>query len=307
MATYNRCESLRHVLNGLLGQENASDINYEIIVVDNNSTDKTKEIIESFKLGFDEKLEYFFEANQGKSFALNKGIAKSKGDIIAFIDDDVLLDEGWISSVVRSSKEYRWDAMGGRILPRYPAGTPRWIKDNKDLLAGPIALYDYGEDVKRYRGFMAPFAGANMAVKKTLFDEVGLFKTNLGPGRGTFSEDTELFERLKDAHKNLYYCGETLVWHPVDRKRMNLRYIAKWNIVHGRYYTMREMAEKGDDLVVHSKMLCYLIATNIFKVLRLILNIFNRRIFLVYWNGFFCQWGMLVEYWRSFERKRRRF
>ena len=99
ICTYNRSESLEKTLQSLLQQENCNNLNYEVIVIDNNSTDKTKEIVENFNGTTGGKIRYALETNQGLSFARNKGINAAKGKTISFIDDDIVLPNNFINNV----------------------------------------------------------------------------------------------------------------------------------------------------------------------------------------------------------------
>src|SRR3990167_5510795 len=97
--TYNRCESLIKALQSIADQTGIDKADYEIIVVDNNSTDKTKEIVEGFKRAFPGNLIYLFEQRKGKTFALNKGIESTRGEIIAMTDDDCVADRNWLANI----------------------------------------------------------------------------------------------------------------------------------------------------------------------------------------------------------------
>lgn len=304
IATYNRCAILGNVLKDLLAQDGISpdDTDYEIIVVDNNSTDETKRLVESFMNKAGNRLRYFFEPVRGKWHALNRGIRESRGEILAFTDDDVIVDNKWISYIEGSFKKFSIDAMGGRVLPVYPQGTPAWVKDNSELLQGPIVRYDYGEDIKRYDGSMAPFVGANMALRRKLCTGKNLFEDDLGVRTERLGEDTELFRRLRAANKRILYCGKALVWHPVDRERMTLKYIAKWHMEYGRYCAVREITQKGESFLCHGKMFCYLGMDSIRRALGLMFGVFHRRVFLKHWNCFFTNVGMVVEYGVYFRR-----
>ena len=185
IATYNRCQLLPRVLSGLLDQKINGDFDFEVLVVDNNSSDKTRQAVELFMPSFNGKLRYLLEPQKGKAFAVNRAVKEAKGDIFVFTDDDVVLDKDWLFNIVECFKQFDCDGLGGRILPGYPPETPLWIKENADLLLGPIVFYDYGEDVKPYQKPMFEFLGANYAFKKSLFEQYGCLHTHIGPGRGT--------------------------------------------------------------------------------------------------------------------------
>ena len=98
ICTYNRCESLRQILQCLLFQD-FDKFKYEIIVVDNNSTDNTREIVTEMSKSSAVSIKYIFENRQGLCYARNTGIQYARGEIIAFTDDDVLLDKYFLPTI----------------------------------------------------------------------------------------------------------------------------------------------------------------------------------------------------------------
>src|SRR5437763_1555056 len=104
ICTYNRAHFLKDTLESLLLQQINVTFTYEVIVVDNNSVDNTKSVVESFFPKFNAsspRLKYFFESTQGKSNAINKAVKAAKGDIIVFTDDDVTFDPQWLAATVK--------------------------------------------------------------------------------------------------------------------------------------------------------------------------------------------------------------
>jgi glucosyl-dolichyl phosphate glucuronosyltransferase len=299
IATYNRCESLRKTLNSICDQELDNVADYEIIVIDNNSNDDTKTVVESYRAKIKGGLKYVFEGNQGLSYARNKGIENANGEIIAFIDDDVIVEKGWLFNVWKCFKDYHCDGLGGRVLPAYPDKTPIWIKANSKLLNGPIVYHDYGDEVIIYeRNTMFPAVGANMAYRKPCFAEGNMFRRELGAGQGVVGEDTEFFRRMERGGKKLVYCGKALVWHAVDEKRMNLKYIAKWNISAGKYSVRNCNKEEVNEFVFLFSMPRHIIREVIENAIKVGVFVFNRRKLLTYWQLLFTNIGQLIE-WRN--------
>ena len=296
ICTYNRCESLKDTLDSFLKLSKDAIFNYEIIIVDNNSNDRTKVIVGTYKQKFDGILKYIFEPQQGVSYARNRGIIESKGEILVFTDDDVTLDNNWIASIHNCFRTTNCDGLGGRILPQYPNGTPGWIRKHKRVLAGPLPYYDYGTDSKIFavKGMM-PFVGANMAYKKKCFDDAGLFREDLGPGKGTMGDDTEVFLRIQKHGFLLVYCGNALVWHRMEKNRMNLRYIARWWMASGRY-TARVKKEQEEGMVYLFGLPRYIFRELLENLLLLFINYFRKREFLKSWGLFFWDNGLLIEY-----------
>lgn len=112
ICTYNRHESLKDTLNSLITQERDGSFDYEVIVVDNNSNDETKRIVNAYELQANDKLKYLFEPKQGKSYALNRGILESRGEAIAFTDDDAVADRNWVREIWLTFKMFNCDGVG---------------------------------------------------------------------------------------------------------------------------------------------------------------------------------------------------
>src|SRR3989338_3802286 len=146
ICTYNRCGSLKVTLDSILNQDINTDFDYEVIVVNNNSKDKTKEVIESYMSKFGNKLKNCFEVNQGRSFAQNRGIAESGGEIIAFTDDDVIVDRNWICTIANIFKNNRTvECVTGKVLPIWKSEKPKWYSDK---IKSVIVHVDHGENEK---------------------------------------------------------------------------------------------------------------------------------------------------------------
>lgn len=296
ICTRNRCENLKETLESLLRQKHTASCVYQVIVVDNHSTDRTKEVVEGFIPQFNGRLRYAFESSAGLSFARNKGIREAGGTIVAFTDDDCVVDPQWVHAIYTCAKETDFDALGGKILPVYPPETPRWVRANKDLLCGPIVFHDYGEGTKPYQKPMIEMVGANMAFRRTIFADCGLFRTDLGAGQGTMGEDTEFFKRLAQKTKKIYYCGDVVVRHPVDLRRLKLKSIAQWNMALARYrFIVDENGQVNEDLASCCGIPRYLIREVAGTGFSLLVKMFNRREFLKAWIKLALKLGTISE------------
>lgn len=232
ICTYNRCESLKDALGSLLIQNCDGSFDYEVVVVDNNSKDKTKEVVEFYKPKFNGKLRYIFEPNQGKSYAVNKAIMETKGEIIAFTDDDVKVDESWVNSICSFFNKEDCDVLCGKIVPKWKAPLPKWLTKR---FYGKLALLDYGDRTFRIESEDQEFYGANFSIKKVIFNEIGSFNTDLGPKGNliTRGEDTNLFLRLLSKNKKIYYSPNCIVHHVIESNRMQKSYFRKWLFYYG--------------------------------------------------------------------------
>src|SRR5215471_16449490 len=144
ISTYNRSDMLNNALDGVLCQNEEGSIPYQVIVVDNNSTDNTRGVVESHIARGHENLQYVFEPRQGVSYARNTGVARAKAPIIAFTDDDVRVARDWIANIKAEFDEHPDIAfLGGKILPHWKTAPPDWL--NRDHWWA-LALLDYGEE-----------------------------------------------------------------------------------------------------------------------------------------------------------------
>jgi GT2 family glycosyltransferase len=204
---------------------------YELIVVDNNSHDDTRQVCGEMRGRFGPAVRYIFEGEKGLSHARNRGIREASGDIIAFTDDDVRVDAGWLQNIAKAFDEYPDAAcVGGKILPMWEIPRPEWLSPR---LYNWLGLLDYGEEA-RYMD-STDIWGANFAVRSDIFKRYGPFDTNLGriPGKLYGGEETELLMRLRKAGEKIIYYPSAVVHHMVPAGRMTKRYFRRWNYDHG--------------------------------------------------------------------------
>ena len=195
VCTYNRSGSLLDTLDSLANMVVSKSVDWEVLVVDNNSTDDTKKITEAFIDRGNHHFRYLLEPVQGLSFARNRGINTSGGRILAFTDDDVLVDKNWLMKIIETIELYNADCVGGKVLPLWLAPRPRWLPDN---LLNVLAMLDLGEDVIEFgRDAHRDLYGANFAFKKEFFLKHGLFDVRFGRLKAVGGgEDEEMLERL---------------------------------------------------------------------------------------------------------------
>jgi len=229
ICTYNRSTSILDTLRSLAEMTVPDDLSWEVLVVDNNSTDNTREVITGFIEDGHKGFHYLFEPNQGKCYALNHGIGKATGRIVAFTDDDAIVDRRWLKSIVEAIKENDADCVGGKVLPVWEGTRPAWLSD--DML-NVLALLDYGEDAFQFprRNNNRMLFGVNFAFRKEMFAKEGLFRVEL-ESRG---EDQEMFERLLAANGKAIYSPEIVVHHRISPQRLTKSYYRKWYLESGK-------------------------------------------------------------------------
>jgi glucosyl-dolichyl phosphate glucuronosyltransferase len=227
LCTFNRCQRLAKALESVAASQVAGSISWEILVIDNNSNDQTRGAVERLSDRHPGRIHYVFERQQGKSYALNTGIREARGEILAFMDDDVEVDPLWLENLRNAMRDGKWSGVGGRILPEAEFTPPRWLETTRRYALAPLALFDLG--LKAGELNEPPF-GTNMAFRKEMFSKYGGFRTDLGPQPGSQirSEDTEFGSRLLSGGERLWYEPSAIVYHPVSLERLQRRYFLVW-------------------------------------------------------------------------------
>ena len=226
IATYHRARDLRDTLQSLAGLD--ADGPWEVIVVDNNSPDDTRQVVESTAAGFPVELRYVFEREQGRSPALNAGIRAACGRIIATTDDDVRVERDWLTRASAALAQHGCDYVGGRVLPIWGAQPPAWIPNHASQQWGVIALLDYGQAPLEF-GARVPL-GVNMAFTRDAFDRAGLFDPHTGRRAGTLlgQEVREWCIRARTAGVRGFYIPEMALRHIIPANRLNKEYFRRW-------------------------------------------------------------------------------
>lgn len=227
LCTYNRCDSLSTALESVAFSNVPAPLQWEVLIVDNNSSDNTRSVVATFIEKFPARFRYLFEPRQGKSHALNAGLRATDSDVLAFMDDDVEVDQSWLRNLTSIFSDPTWCGGGGRILPEAGFTPPRWLETSARYALAPLAIFDLGPTA---RELDEPPFGTNMAYRKTVFATYGGFRTDLGPQPGSEirSEDTEFGSRLLAAGERLWYAPAAVVFHPVARERLRQAYFLRW-------------------------------------------------------------------------------
>jgi glucosyl-dolichyl phosphate glucuronosyltransferase len=234
VATYNRAPFLGGTLRTLENLRCSSSLSWELLVVDNNSTDETRQVVEAFADRAPFCVRYLFERNQGRSAALNSGIAAARGRIVAFTDDDVLVDPEWLRNLKNAFDRFDAAAVAGKVIPLWTLPKPRWL-EMEDQLA--IVRFDQGEEAKI---IAIPPLGANSAFLREMFSKYGSFRLDLGVSgeKHTITcDDTEFGERLIRGGEKIVYAPGAIVYHPVESSRMTKDYFLSWYYYNGRSLT----------------------------------------------------------------------
>jgi glycosyltransferase involved in cell wall biosynthesis len=227
LCTYNRCRSLAKALESVALSSLPASVEWEVLVIDNNSKDETRSVVERYCQRYPARFRFIFQPRQGKSYALNTGIREARGDVLAFMDDDVEVDPHWLRNLTDPLNDRKWAGAGGRILPEVGFTPPNWMETNDRYALGPLAIFDLGLVASELGE--APF-GTNMAFRKEMFLKHGDFRTDLGPQPGSEirSEDAEFGERLLMKGERFWYEPSAVVYHAIPPERVKKTYFLAW-------------------------------------------------------------------------------
>lgn len=234
ISTHNRSTYLNRAIASFITQEmgDPSD-SVAIVIVDNNSTDDTRQVVEGFIRQATVPVRYIFEAKEGLSYARNAAIAVSRADVIVFMDDDAYADTGWLDALVTVYKETDAACVGGKIDLDWESPRPTWLPDN---LLYYLAYLDYGNQTILLNSHKLIPYGANISFRKSILDKVGSFNVSLGR-KGKImldAEEVELCSRIRKAGGQIWYTPEALVFHTVSPQRLTKKYFTNISYWKGR-------------------------------------------------------------------------
>ncbi len=226
ICSYNRARFVINAVESIFRQDFDKRL-YEVIVVDNNSTDNTLRLLENFRATHPQyNFKYFTETNQGVSWARTRCAKEATGEIVAYLDDDSEAQPGWLAGIA-SFFDGNPDvySVGGRIIPRFLTNVPDWFSR---YFFGLVGDFNLGDKVKRLTGEKYP-CGANMAFRQSAFKRIGYFNTALGrSGKGLLAnEEKDIYKRILEAGYKVYYLPDVSVIHAVEANKFDVNYVKR--------------------------------------------------------------------------------
>ena len=242
ICTYNRARYVGKLLESIAANDLAKT-EYELLLVDNNCTDNTREVCEAFAAAHSDVIfRYTTESEQGLSAAKNRGIKEAKGDIIVYIDDDALVDPWYLRTYAEWFATHpETMACGGPIEPLYETSEPDWMTPyTKALLT---AWMNYGEKVREYPRGRYP-GGGNAAYRKEVFEQVGGFNTALGRKGGNLmgSEEKDIFDKMHTLNMQILYLPEPVLHHCIPQAKLEKLYFDRLTLQMGISERQRTLA-----------------------------------------------------------------
>ena len=242
ICTYNRAKYIGNLLESIAANDLPKS-EYEILLVDNNCTDNTQEICKAFAAAHPEvQFRYTTEPEQGLSAARNRGIKEAKGDIIVYIDDDALVDSHFLRDYAEWFAAHpETMACGGPIEPLYETQEPKWMSPYTRALL--TAWMDYGDKVRAYPKGRFP-GGGNAAYRKSVFEKVGLFNTELGRKGDSLmgAEEKDIFDKMHALGMQILYLPTPTLHHIIPQKKLEKDYFDRWTLQIGMSERKRTLA-----------------------------------------------------------------
>ncbi len=243
ICTYNRDKYIFNVLNSI-AQGRLPRSEYEIVLVDNNCTDNTRQECLRFQQACpDVNFHYFVETNQGLSHARNCAIRNSQGEVLVYVDDDAVVNPDYLAAYFNFfAGNANAVAAGGPILPRYEdCAEPQWMSHfTRQLITGKLWL---GDRQRLFPRGAFP-GGGNAAYRKCVFDDVGLFNVELGRKGDSLigAEEKDLFDKMTSKGMSFYYVPNAILYHLIPPKKLTQEYFDRLTVSIGRSERLRTLA-----------------------------------------------------------------
>ena len=231
VCTYNRAGNLPRCLGALAAQGGVEGREWEVLVVDNNSSDRTPAMVAELAQKLPINIRYTRETEQGLNYARNTGIRESTGKYFSYVDDDIEVSKIWLASLLEAFEANDADAVGGRIHLDPSVTLPKWIRPDTDMM-GFLGYQDFGDAPLRLDGRQRYPFGGNMAFNRRVVERIGYFNPKLGR-KGTGRKRSELFKGAEtdyfhrltaSGEVRIFYAPNAIVYHLIMPFQLEKKY-----------------------------------------------------------------------------------
>jgi glycosyltransferase involved in cell wall biosynthesis len=237
LCTYNRADMLRLALDSLLRLDTHGAFTYEIVLVDNQSTDHTRSVVEELSASADVPVNYIVETRQGHVYAWNRGVAEARGEWIACFDDDQIADPDWVHELLAAAREKNCLSVGGSLRLKLPEGCSRRLASQTRLVLGES--FAWGE-MRPYTRRQGPGSG-NQLLHRSVLEHVGVFD----PDYGVRGYDTDLYRRIRQAGYESWFAPRASGQHITPASRLDDDYLLLTARRNGLSFSLRDRREWG--------------------------------------------------------------
>ncbi len=282
--TRNRSKILFGTLESIAKQTLHSNL-FEVIVVDNGSTDSTRDVVDSF-IGKIQNLRYYYDESPGLHVGRHKGLKEAKTDIIVYADDDIETFPTWLEGIAEAFEDKDVMLVGGKTLPKFEAEPPDWIM-KMWLQAHPegnvlfsLSILDFGDSIKEINPYFV--FGCNFSIRKSVILEASGFHPDAMPQvfikyRG--DGESYVWRYIMENGLKTLYCPKALIFHHVPKERMTLKYFYRRAYIQGisdsftktrkdHGLDINECMNKNERVEVRDNQTCYINMVKIYRLLR---------------------------------------
>lgn len=233
VCTWNRADQLARMLERLGNVPVDSDVRWEVVVVNNNCTDHTADIVAANADRL--PIRMVLEPEQGISHARNRGISESCGELLLWTDDDIIVGDEWLNAYARASRQLTdYDFFGGAVRPIFEGDPPAWLSRHWPKVASAFAVRDFGDEAIELTRNRLPF-GANFAIRRRALDE-HRFDGELGRKADSLAggEETAMMNAILSSGGRGLWLPEAAVGHVIGRDRQSWGYLRRFFVSIGR-------------------------------------------------------------------------
>lgn len=237
MCTRNRADMLRDAMNSLVAQETDGAFTYELLVVDNASTDHTCDVIAEVAAGAEVPVRSVYEGTPGQVVARNRGLREARGEWIANFDDDQIAEAAWLKELMRVAREKQARSVGGKLYLKLPEDCERTLALQVRRLLGESVMWDHVRPYTRQQG---PGSG-NQLLHSSVFDEIGVYDLSFQ----LRAYDTDLYRRMRRAGIVSWFAPDAVAHHVTPPGRLKESYLRETALHNGWSFGRRDAIEWG--------------------------------------------------------------
>jgi glycosyltransferase involved in cell wall biosynthesis len=231
--TYNRAHLLNECLKSVFLATRPKGLNITVIVVDNNSGDNTREVVQPFLERRELPCRYIFVGRSGKSAALNEALTQTDAELVGLIDDDEQLDPAWFEVAYREfSATQTLEYIGGPYWPNWEVSPPDWLPPTHP---GVIGIVLRPERVAFSAEFNGMLMGGNVVIRRMTLQRVLPYPEKLGKigSKIRSGMDEIIYHRLLKIGAKGMVVPDLIIYHWIPAERLTKRYYRKWALGRG--------------------------------------------------------------------------